>query len=292
MFISSKCDITHFFNYIVPPSVSGKSIATIHDMAFHRFPETVRVKTRHMLNIGLKNSLKRTDAIVTVSEFSKKEILQYYDYPPDKIHVILNGVDLIKFHNRSSFEDIKKVKVKYRICGNYILYLGNLEPRKNIERLMDAIAYVKDAPNLVIAGEKGWLYDSIFEKAKSLEMKSRIFFLGYVDETDKAALYSGAEFFAFPSLYEGFGMPPLEAMACGTPCLVSNAASLPEVCADAAIYIDPYSIEDISIKINRLLSDDALRNSLRQKGLTRSKRFNWESSAKRLYGIYQKVVSS
>jgi glycosyltransferase involved in cell wall biosynthesis len=292
LLIPSICDATHFFNYIVPPGVRGKAIATVHDMAFLRFPETVRAKTRHLLQLGLKKSLKRSDAIVTVSEFSKKEILHFYEYPPDKVHVIKNGVDLDKFNNISSREYIGKVKAKYGISGDYILYLGNLEPRKNIERLIEAFARVKDSPNLVIAGGKGWLYSSIFEKAKSVGKKSNVFFPGYVEDADKAALYSGAVFFAFPSLYEGFGMPPLEAMACGAPCLVSNAASLPEVCGDAAIYADPNSIEDMSSKIEQLLSDGALRSNLRQRGLARSKRFDWANSAKRLYSLYQKVVSS
>ncbi|GHU53213.1 glycosyl transferase family 1 [Clostridia bacterium] len=290
-FIRSDADITHFFNFIVPPFVKGKTIATVHDMAVHRFPETVRAKTKYMLFASLKKSFKRADMILTVSEFSKREILRFYDYPEEKIRVVYNGVDLRKYNPQIGGEKIDETKAKYGLPEEYILYLGTLEPRKNIERLIDAYARVKaNVPPLVLAGGKGWLYKGIFEKVKSLNLEKNVIFTGYIDGTDKPALYAGAMFFVFPSLYEGFGLPPLEAMACGTPLLVSNAASMPEVCGDCAVYTDPESVSEIAEGLKRLSGDKLLRNSLSAAGLSRAKLFDWDESARQVFKAYTDVL--
>jgi glycosyltransferase involved in cell wall biosynthesis len=268
--------------------VKGKAIVTVHDMTIHRFPETVRAKTKYMLHSSLKKSLKRADAVMTISEFSKSELLQFYDYPPEKIQVIHCGVDPELYNDRVSEEAVINAKAKYGIAGEYQLYLGTLEPRKNIERLVEAYARRKaNVPRLVLAGGRGWLYEGIFEKVRALNLENAVIFTGYVDDGDKAALYSGAEFFVFPSLYEGFGMPPLEAMACGTPVLTSNAASLPEVCGDCAVYIDPYSTEDIADAMEKLSGDAELRKRLSAQGLEQAQKFSWDDSAGKLFNVYQ-----
>lgn len=294
-FFGKKSDITHFFNYIVPPGVKGKTVVTVHDMVYKAFPETVRGRTKLMLNIGLKKSMKRADIIVTDSEFSKSEIVKYFPQHKNKIRVVPCGVDLRKFRPCNDENRIAEVKRSLEITGDYFLYLGTIEPRKNLERLIKAYALFvkkvgKDAPLLVLAGGKGWLYSGIFEKVKLLGLENKVVFTKYVPSEDMNPLMCGALSFVFPSLYEGFGMPPLEAMACGVPVLASGEASLPEVTGDCALICDAYSEKSIAGGLYRLYSDEKLRKQLSSKGLERAKQFTWEKSAQALYNVYKELM--
>lgn len=286
-------NITHFFNYIVPPGVSGRTVVTVHDMVYKAFPETVRARTKYMLDMGLKSSMKRADLIVTDSEFSKSEILKYFPKHESKIRVVPCGVDLEKFSPCRDNEKITAVKKNLEIEGEYFLYLGTIEPRKNLERLIQAYGIFagrcSDAPKLVLAGGKGWLYDSIFAKVNELKLEDRVIFTKYVPSEDMNALMCGALAFVFPSIYEGFGMPPLEAMACGVPVLASNAASLPEVTGDCGVIVDPYSAEAIADGMERLYSDSSLRQQLSEQGIERAKGFTWDKSAEILYNVYKEL---
>lgn len=288
-----KNDLTHFFNYIVPPGVKGKTVVTVHDMVYRAFPETVRGRTRHMLDLGLVPSMKRADRIVTDSEFSKSEIIRYYPEFAEKIRVVPCGVDRERFHKVSDNVEIQNVRQKYDIGETYFLYLGTLEPRKNLERLLDAYAaYAKSMgtpAQLVLAGGKGWLYDGIFEKVKALGITDKVVFTQYIAAEDLCALMSGALAFVFPSLYEGFGMPPLEAMACGTPVLVSDAASLPEVTGDSAVIVKADSTVSITEGLCRLHMDAGLRMRLSDEGQERARQFSWERSASLLYEVYREM---
>lgn len=292
-FFGKKSEVTHFFNYYVPPGVHGKVVATVHDMAFKVLPETVRFKTKFMLNLTLRSSCKRADKITTVSQFTKEELIKYLHVPEEKIVVVPNGVDLEKFHANESKEEIMAVTKKYNISRNYLLYLGTLEPRKNIVRIIKAYALLKtrlsDAPLLVLAGRKGWMYDLIFQTVSDLDLKDDVTFTGYIEDGEAPALLNGATAFLFPSLYEGFGMPLLEAMACGTPALTSNCSSLPEVAGDVAVLVDPYSVEAIADGMERLVTDDSLRAELSEKGLKRAEQFTWERSAAILMNIYKSL---
>ncbi len=295
-FFGKKAEITHFFNYIVPPFVHGKTVVTVHDMVYRAFPETVRGRTKHMLDLGLVKSMRRADRIVTDSEFSKREIIKYYPEFADKIRVVPCGVDIQKFHPETDAQKIAQVREKYEIRGDYFLYLGTLEPRKNLERLIDAYAAFArkhEAPaKLVLAGGKGWLYDGIFAKVKALGLEQQVIFTQYIDSADLCALMSGALAFTFPSLYEGFGMPPLEAMACGTPVLVSDAASLPEVTGKSAVIVKADSTESIADGLERLFTDAELRRRLSAEGLARAEMFSWERSAQLLYEVYAELCPS
>lgn len=294
MFFGKNADVTHFFNYIAPPGVHGKTVITVHDMVYKAFPETVRSRTKYMLNVGLKKSLKRADIIVTDSEFSKSEILKYFPQHEKKIRVVPCGVDLEKFKPCETPERIPEVKKSLGIEGDYFLYLGTIEPRKNLERLITAYHIfnkrVPDAPKLILAGGKGWLYDSIFRKVKDLDLTEKVIFTKYVPSADMNPLMCGALAFVFPSIYEGFGMPPLEAMACGIPVLASNAASLPEVTGDCAVICDAYSEESIADGLDRLYSSSELRADLSRRGLERAKSFTWEHSAELLHNIYEELI--
>lgn len=293
-FFGTSDDLTHFFNYIVPPGVKGKTVVTVHDMVYKAFPETVRARTKYMLGSGLKQSMNRADMIVTDSQFSKDEIIKYFPQHSDKIRVVQCGVDLEKFRPCTEPERIPEVKKSLGIEGDYFLYLGTIEPRKNLERLIKAYHICtqrigSDLPKLVLAGGKGWLYDSIFAKVTELGLTDRVIFTKYVPSEDMNPLMCGAVAFVFPSIYEGFGMPPLEAMACGVPVLASDAASLPEVTGDCAVICDAYSEESIAEGLLRLYDDTALRADLSRRGLERASQFTWDASAKQLYNVYKEL---
>lgn len=295
-FFGSDQKITQFFNYVVPPGVKGKKVTFVHDMAHMACRDTVRLKTRKWLDLTLKSSCRRADVIITISSFSKQEIIEYLNIDPGKIKVMMPGVNLNLFHDRYTPKQIAGVRGKYGVRESYILYTGTIEPRKNLKRLIEAYELLikqnrsQSLPQLVLAGGKGWLCNEIYEAAQKEELKGHILFTGYVDEMDLPLLMSGAKFFCFPSLYEGFGMPPIEAMACGTPVLAANVSSLPEVLGDCAVYVDPYSMEDIARGLEELLSDDVLRERLGFDGLEFAKRYDWKYSVETVEKIYCELM--
>ncbi|MCD7992618.1 MAG: glycosyltransferase family 4 protein [Clostridia bacterium] len=205
------------------------------------------------------------------------------------------GVDQSKFCSHQSRKRIGAVRDKYHIKERYYLYLGTIEPRKNIKRLLEAYGRLhdkmSDVPQLVLAGGRGWLCDDIYETAEVLDLGDDILFTGYVEEGEAPVLLAGAVAFLFPSLYEGFGIPPLEAMACGTPVLSADKASLPEVLGDAALLVDPESVDEICLGMERLAEDEALRSELSRKGSERVKLYTWERSARILKEIYEELVT-
>lgn len=295
LFFGKQAEITQFFNYDIPPGVHGKAVTFIYDMVYKVYPDTVSKKTMDMLNYNINVTCKRADHIITISEFSKSEIIKYLDIPSDKISVMPCGVDLNIYRPDYTSKEVEFTIEKYNINDEYILYLGTLEPRKNIERLIEAYnllkkSYARKVPKLVIAGKKGWMYDKIFHLVEELQLKSDVIFTGYVNSEDIPMLFQGAKLFVFPSIYEGFGMPPLEAMACGTPVMVSNQASIPEVVGEAGYYINPYNVNDICDAMKTLIESNELRMRLREKGLLRAKNFTWNSSVIRLMDIYNKIL--
>lgn len=293
LFFGKDRDITQFFNFVVPPGVKGKVVTIVHDMAYKAYPETVNEKTRRWLELTLEGSCKRADAIMTVSEFSKQEIMKYLGVKAEKITVMPNGVDLERYHGSYPKEAIGRLKDKYHIQGEYFLYLGTLEPRKNIERLIEAYHLLlqekgeDSIPRLVLAGGKGWLYDSIFELVGRLGIGHMVLFTGYVEGADVPVLMQGARAFLFPSLYEGFGMPPLEAMACRTPVITSATSSLPEVVGDAGMLVDPFDVAAIKEAMGRLSEDEGLARRLGDMGFERAQDYTWRHSAEILKQVYQ-----
>ena len=288
-------DITYFFGFFLPRRTGTKAIFTIHDMVFMSHPETVTKKGLLISKLEVKRSAKRANRIITVSEASKREILHYYHVPDEKIAIVPPAYDEKKFNTNYDLEEIKQCCEKYGISGEYILYVGTLEPRKNLVRLIEAydktFCNQPDPPQLVLAGMKGWKFDSIFEAAANSSLKDNILFTGYVEEKDVPILMNGATVFAFPSIYEGFGMPCLEAMACGTPVLTSNLSSMPEVVGEAGILVDPYSIDDIGLKLKELMANPQLREKHRELGLEQCKKFSWEDSARKLHKVFEEVVN-
>ena len=294
-FFGSDCQITQFFNYVIPPGVKGRKITIVHDMAHLACRETVGLKNRIWLDLTLKQSCRRADIVLTVSEFSKSEIMKYLKVPEEKIKVMYPGVDLELFHNRYAKEQIDAAKQKYGIVGEYFLYLGTIEPRKNIQRLIEAYEILlkrqttDNLPKLVLAGGKGWLCDAIYQAAQKVDLQDKVLFTGYIDEKDSPLLLAGAKFFCFPSLYEGFGTPPVEAMACGTPVLTANVASMPEILGDHAEYVNPFLAEDIVAGMEKMLLDEQLLEEMSQKGLEYVKRYDWVNSVSQLKEIYESI---
>ncbi len=293
VFFKSRADVTIFFNYFLPPCIKGKKIVVIYDTVVKDFPETMNVKTRLSLKLTLKASIKRADKIITISEFSKKRIMECFSVAEEKIVVIPCAADKEKFYpdvNKSGLSEI--VCNKYKIPDKYYLYLGNLEPRKNIVRLIEGYAEAKkkrNIPKLVISGGKSWLYDEIFKRVEELSLNGDVIFTGYVDDVDVPELMRCACAFCFPSLYEGFGMPPLEAMSCGTPVIVSDCSSLPEVVGQCGIRVDPYSVEQISDALIKIIEPD-FATEQRVLALKQAGEFSWKKSVSILNDTLEELI--
>lgn len=298
-FMGRRTEITQFFNYVIPPGVKGKKGVYIYDMVYKAYPETMQTATRDYMEKNLKKSFERADFIITISEFSKREILKYYNFPAKSIYVVPCGVDLSIYKPDIEQEKIEELKKKYNIEGDYFLYLGTLEPRKNIPVIIEAYKFLEEIwgkqeneklPQLILAGKSGWEYKEIFELINRYDMQENVIFTGYVGEEEKPILINGAISFLFPSLYEGFGMPPLEAMACGTPVIVSNRASLPEIVGKAGSMVEPDDYKSIAYYMKRIYEDKDYRETKKKQGIERSKLFSWENAAQKLESIYESLI--
>jgi len=294
-FFQKKADVTIFFNYFIPPGVKGKKATFIYDMVWKACPETMDSGTKRFMDQNVEVACKRADVIFTISEFSKWEIMKYMNLPSEKVRVVYGGIDQDCYHINHPIDEIEGAKARYHLAEDYFLYLGTLEPRKNIPRLIEAYALLcqeeENVPKMVIAGKKGWQYEPIFQLVKELELEEQVIFTGYVPDEDVPLLMAGALAFVFPSLYEGFGLPPLEAMACGTPVIVSDAASLPEVVGDAGLQVSPYDIKEIKEAMNNIMKNQELRRELRDAGIARSQKFFWSNNAEMLRTICHQIVT-
>jgi glycosyltransferase involved in cell wall biosynthesis len=287
---TSELDLYHNPDFTLPMRLpkSLKAVVTVHDVAYLRLPGSNSWKSKALLRALVPGSIRRADAIVTVSEFSKREIVQVYGCPPEKVFAIPNGVDQ-RFLPQSE-EEVRRVREKYGLPERgTVLYVGGIEPRKNLVRLAKAVSDVPGA-TLVIAGGRNRGAEQILQEARVL-LRERLLELGFFPDEDLPGLYASAEVFAYPSLYEGFGIPPLEAMACGTPVLASNATSVPEAVGDAALLINPKSTSDITEKLCRLLDDPALQRELRERGELKAQRFTWQSVASQTLALYEQIVN-
>ncbi|HOZ56298.1 MAG: Mannosylfructose-phosphate synthase [Parcubacteria group bacterium ADurb.Bin316] len=273
-------------------SPNCKKIITIHDLSFLRYHHffSLRKNFWHKF-IGVKNLLASADAVVAVSENTKRDLVELLNVPAEKIKVIYSGISSHFFSASSNSVDIKN---KYRLSEKYFLFLGNLEPRKNIEGIIRAydqfVAKYQEYNHyhLVLAGGKGWKYNSIFESLNSAVHKSKINFLGYIDEEDKKSLYSQASIFIYPSFYEGFGFPVLEALACQIPVIASVNSSLPEVVNGRAVLVNPFNINDISSAMFQILNNQKKIKSVNCQIDDLLDVFNWPAAAKK----YQALFSS
>jgi glycosyltransferase involved in cell wall biosynthesis len=285
----------HAPHYVLPPLVACKSVVTIHDCIHLMFPQYLPNRFAHAYarsSIGL--AARRATRVLTVSESSKRDILKYVDIAPEKIDVIYNAYDE-RFGVEPREEDVIRLRERYQLTDEFVLYAGNVKPHKNLERLIEAFNIVRrrglDHLKLVLIGDEISKYASLRRAVHRYQLHKYVRFLGYLPEETLAVMYRLAGVFVFPSLYEGFGLPPLEAMASGTPVVTSNASSLPEVAGDAALLVDPYDAGAIADGIYSVLTDEQLRASLRRKGLARAREFSWEASVRRVREIYREVAA-
>lgn len=289
-----KIDIflsTNFFTPVI--NWKTKVLTAIHDLTAQKYPQTHKWQARLMHKLFLQSSLKKSNLIISDSESTKMDIIDLFNIPSEKIRVIYPAISEI-FKKIEDLNLLKSVKAKYSLPDRYILFVGTLEPRKNLALLLKAFAELKKTQSighkLVIVGRKGWLYSDIFDIIRKEQLLEEIILTGYVEEIDLPAIYSMAEVLVYPSIYEGFGLPPLEAMACGCPVIASNTSSLPEVVGDAGILINPYDVEALKQAILSVIRDDALRNLLRDRGLERAKMFSWEKTAKEVLKCFYEII--
>jgi glycosyltransferase involved in cell wall biosynthesis len=279
-------DLYHGALNVVPFACPIPSVVTVHDLAFIRFPETFRSYNRTYLDIATRLSVRRAQRILAVSEHTRREVVGLLGVPAERVVVTPNAA---RAHFRlPDPQRLEAFRRAHDLPERFILYVGTLEPRKNLTTLLEAYAEVSqlhDLP-LLIGGGKGWLYQPVFARLEELDLRDRVRFIGYIEEEELPLWYAAATVFVFPSIYEGFGMPPLEAMACGTPVICSDSSSLPEVVADAGVLVPPRDAAAWSAAIDQVLRDADLRADLRERGLRRAAHFTWRNSAEQTLAAY------
>ncbi len=269
-----------------------KTVVTIHDLGYEYLPQYHKFPHKLYLNKSTEYAVKHATHLIAVSQATENDLINKMGCPKDKITVIYEGFDEKKFK-----PDSNRHSGKSRSAGRiqnlpYILFVGTLQPRKNIERLIEAFSLIKTDIQLVIAGNKGWLYDDILSAPKRFGVEKRVKFLGYTKEEDLPTLYQNALCFCLPSLFEGFGLPVLEAMACGCPVIVSNSSSLPEVAGEAGIYVNPLNVNDIAEKLKLIIENGKLRMEISKKSLIQAKKFSWEKCARETIKVLESVGKS
>jgi glycosyltransferase involved in cell wall biosynthesis len=286
-----RLDLLHSPDFIPPFGGRFHSVITIHDLNFIHYPQFLTAESARYYG-QIHRAVERADHILTDSNWTRDDVINHFDVPPERVTTVhlAAGPDYRPITDR---QEIRRAVTRYGLPSSYIIFVGTLEPRKNVPTLLKALRGLHDQgydAHLAIVGRKGWLYEDIFSAVTDLKLADCVHFLENVTNQDLARLYSAACCLALPSFYEGFGLPPLEAMACGTPVVVSNRSSLPEVVGDAGLIIDPDSPEELGEALRRLLEDSELRSSLGQQGLMRSSEFSWRRAAHQTMTVYEQVL--
>lgn len=286
---AGQADLYHFPNFIRPPLSRGRSIITIHDLAFMRHPETLESRNHRFLTSHIRRTVEQSDAILAVSEFTAREVREWLHVPADRVVAIRSGVERVR--ERPHDADVAAVKRMLQLERPYLLCLSTLEPRKNFPFLVEVFERLRDFDgDLVIAGARGWKYEPILERMRGSRRAARIRYLEYVHDELLPGLYAGAELFVFPSLYEGFGFTPLEAMARGTAVVSSAGGALPEVLGDAALVIPEFDADRWAAEIERLLGDPDRLRDLKAAGVARAASLSWEETARQTWALYRKFA--
>jgi glycosyltransferase involved in cell wall biosynthesis len=275
------------------PLRSVPTVLTVHDLIFRHFPAHHKRLNRWYLNLTLPLYCRRADHIIAVSECTRRDLAATYRLPPDKITVVDEAA--APYFCPQPPQVVDAVRARYDLPDRYLIFVSTIEPRKNLSRLLAAFETLRAdglSDGLVIVGRRGWLYDDFFACLERSPARDAVIFPGYVPDADLPPLYAGAQACVFPSLYEGFGLPVLEAMACGTPVATSSTSSIPEVGGDAALYFDPASVDDIAETARRILRDPALQGDMRARGLTQAAQFSWERAARETRAVYDAVLAS
>lgn len=286
-------DVLHV-QFTAPPFCPCPVVVSIHDLSFEHLPQTFNRRSRTQLRLTVRHSARRAAKILTLSEHTRRDVIDTYGVAPETVTAIpLAAPDY--FSPVTQDKELQRVRHNYGIDGEYVLSVGSIQPRKNLVRLIKAYAELRGAragnryPKLVIVGRCAWLYDETLRALEETGVKDSVVLTGYVPEPDLPALYSGTLCFIYPSYFEGFGLPPLEAMKCGAPVVVGNVTSLPEVVGDAALQVDPFDVSAIAAGMDQLINNPELRAELSVKGLVRAKMFDWKVTAQRTLAIYEQV---
>jgi len=285
-------DVLHSPDFIPPARARCASVITMHDLAFLKYPRFLtRDSARYYGQVDL--AARQADHIIAVSESTKRDTVQLLGVPEEKITVIHEAAHPL-FTPVTNVDALRRVRERHHLPENFILFVSTVEPRKNLPTLLRAFRRLRDHYKsdavLAIAGNRGWLFEEVDRVVNELELAEAVRFLGGVPNEELVYLYNAAKLFVLPSFYEGFGLPPLEAMACGTPVIASNVSSLPEVVGDAGILIDPQDVEGLTVAMWRVLSDETLQREMREKGLKRAEIFSWERAAQETLTVYRLVA--
>lgn len=289
-------DLFHEPHYTLPPLTRCRSVVTIHDCIHLMFPQDLPNRLAYAYARGsIWSATRHADRVMTVSESSKRDILHFVDVAPEKVSVIYNAIDE-RFLRPPDEAEMDRVRQRWQLDHPFVLYVGNIKPHKNVERLIDAFGRARanglDELRLVIAGDDISKYPALRQAIHRYRLDKQVRFLGFQPYGTLASIYRLARAFVFPSLYEGFGLPPLEAMACGTPVVTSNVSSLPEVAGGAALLVDPHDPDAIADGIRRVVTDEDLRAALIRKGAARARDFSWAQSVAAIHRIYREVLGA
>jgi glycosyltransferase involved in cell wall biosynthesis len=295
--LSGRLDLLHGLAFAAPLAARCPTIITIHDLSFLRFPEAFRPVNRAYLTLATRASVRRAACVIAVSESTRQDVISFLAVPPEKVVVVHNGVtdEFCEAPAGQAREHARRAGLP----ESYILFLGTLEPRKNLVRLLEAYARLRqmrdprqgDAPPLMIAGGKGWYYQAVMERVEALGLANHVIFPGFIPSEELPWLYRAASLFVYPSLFEGFGLPVLEAMACGAPVITSTVSSLPEVAGDAALLVDPEDAEGLALAMQRVLDEPGLAEGLREAGRARAAGFSWDRTAAATAEQHRRVLA-
>jgi glycosyltransferase involved in cell wall biosynthesis len=290
-----RVDLVHEPHYVLPVATPCRSVVTIHDCIHLMFPQYLPSRFGYVYaKAAMWIATRKATRILTVSEASKRDILRFFAIPPEKVSVIYNAIDA-RFLGPADHDRMELVRQRYQLNHPFVLYVGNIKRHKNVERLIDAFARARpscpDDLRLIIIGDEISKYPALRQAVHRHRLDKQVRFLGFQPHETLAAFYRLARVFVFPSLYEGFGLPPLEAMACGAPVVTSNVSSLPEIAGGAALLVDPYDVDAIADGIVRAVNDEGLRLDLIQRGLARARTFSWAQSVGKIHQIYMEVLA-
>jgi glycosyltransferase involved in cell wall biosynthesis len=292
----NRVDVLHV-QFTAPPFSPCPVVVSIHDLSCEHLPQTFTRRSRMQLRMTVRRSARSAAQVIALSEHTRTDLINTYNLRPEKVSVVPLAAPATFAPVRDDNE-LQRVRQTYGIDRDYILSVGSIQPRKNLRRLIEAYSLLRHAipegklPQLVLVGKNAWLFDETLRSLADTNSSSSIILTGYVPESDLPALYSGALCFIYPSYFEGFGLPPLEAMKCGAPVIVGNQTSLPEVVGDAALMIDPFDVNAIAAAIQQVIMDSDFRSELRVKGLERAKIFDWKETARQTLAVYEKAFSS
>jgi glycosyltransferase involved in cell wall biosynthesis len=289
-------DVLHV-QFTSPPFAPCPVVVSIHDLSFEHLPETFKRRSRAQLRLTVRRSARKAKRVLALSEHARQDIISTYKISPNRVTAIPIGT-APHFRPVMDEKELQRVRHTYGIARNYILSVGSIQPRKNLGRLAQAYARLRhrlpenELPQLVIVGKRAWLYRETLREIEQLRTGNCVITTGYVPESDLPALYSGATCFVYPSYFEGFGLPPLEAMKCGAPVITGDRTSLPEVVGDAGLLVNPFDVDAIASAIQSIVTDSKVRSELKSRSLNRAQMFDWRETAQRTLEVYREAADN